>query len=180
MHHTISRIYLQCYCSGAGDRSYLGVIAFCTYPTRDLVARAMSLARFTWLSMKSFLSPLQPAKESWDSSVALLFSSSRLSFIVCHWGFWVGRYTLAVGILRSWYWGVWALSDYSTNLPSTAPRCYYSQTSIVRGGRAYQISKNFPRITEVRVVKRSINFWHQFTVKVVQIGFGERTTYPTY
>ena len=36
----------------------------------------------------------------------------------------------------------------------------YSQTSILRGGRGYQILKNFPRITEVRVVKRSIEFWH--------------------
>jgi hypothetical protein len=53
----------------------------------------------------------------------------------------------------------------------------YSQTSIVRGSREYQISKNFPRITEVRVVKRSIKCWHPFTAKVVDIGFGERTTY---
>ena len=56
----------------------------------------------------------------------------------------------------------------------------YSQTSIVRGGRGYQISKNFPRITEVRVVKRSIKFWHPFTAKVIDTGFGERTAYLSY
>jgi hypothetical protein len=50
---------------------------------------------------------------------------------------------------------------------------------LVRGGRGYQISKNFLRITEVRVVniKSSIKFGHPFTAKVVDIGFGERTAY---
>ena len=52
---------------------------------------------------------------------------------------------------------------------------YYSQTSIVRGGRGYQISKNFPRITEVRVVKRSTKFWHPFKAKVIELSFGRRT-----
>jgi hypothetical protein len=48
----------------------------------------------------------------------------------------------------------------------------YSQTSIVRGCWGYQISKNFPRITEVRVVKRSIKFWHPFTAKVTDLKSG--------
>jgi hypothetical protein len=43
---------------------------------------------------------------------------------------------------------------------------------IVRGGRGYQISKNFPRITEVRAVKMLIKFCYLFTARVVVIGFG--------
>ena len=43
---------------------------------------------------------------------------------------------------------------------SCSLRSLYSQTSILRGGRGYQILKNFPRIKEVCVVKRSIEFWH--------------------
>jgi hypothetical protein len=46
---------------------------------------------------------------------------------------------------------------------------YYSQTSIVRGGRGYQISKNFPRIIEVCVVKRSTKFWHPCKAKVTDL-----------
>ena len=74
-----------------------------------------------------------------------------------------------------WYVHSWAMAikplrqlvSTLLKVKSSILKWKYSQTSIVRGGRGYQISKKFPRITEVRVVKRLIKCWHQFTVKVV-------------
>jgi hypothetical protein len=39
-----------------------------------------------------------------------------------------------------------------------------------REGILYQISKNFPRKTEVRVVKRSTKFWHPCKAKITDLN----------
>jgi hypothetical protein len=55
------------------------------------------------------------------------------------------------------------------NTESTKNLTSYSQTSILRGGRGYRILKNNPRITEVRVVRRSIKVYHLIQVMEKQM-----------
>jgi hypothetical protein len=67
-----------------------------------------------------------------------------------------------------WYFE-WALNLAAADRGT--PQNSYSQTSILRGGRGYQILKNNPRITEVRVVRRSIKVSHLILAWKKQMSF---------
>jgi hypothetical protein len=67
---------------------------------------------------------------------------------------------------------LWKLSSQKVNT--------YSQTSIVRGGRGYQIKKKSVYNRGPRSKEVNQNKWHAFTATLTELNFVMRITYISY